>query len=83
MIYCICFTNDRSKVKIGYTKDIRARLTALQTGNPAHLELLWLCPEGSIAEEKALHRHFSQEHHRGEWFDGSVLARLAEDFLCV
>ncbi|MFE6429337.1 GIY-YIG nuclease family protein [Streptomyces rochei] len=58
-------------VKIGYTGgDPRARLAALQTGQPMKLSLLWACPGNFEAD---LHLHFDAYHYRGEWFDLSPL----------
>ncbi|MFC9736064.1 GIY-YIG nuclease family protein [Streptomyces hydrogenans] len=53
--------------KIGRTTDtVKARLAALQTGQPARLYPL-LEVDGDY--ERALHTRFAEQHVRGEWFD--------------
>lgn len=56
-----------SKVKIGWAKDPKERCRKLQTGTHQHL-ILWRQIEGTIPEERALHRRFKQHSVRGEWF---------------
>lgn len=55
-------------VKIGYTTNLKARLSALQTGNPQRLKVLgWM--DGGKAQESAAHQAFSDYHTGlGEWF---------------
>lgn len=54
-------------VKIGHTTvSPKARMAALQTGQPMQLSLLWSC-EGNF--EADLHVHFAPYRVRGEWFD--------------
>ena len=54
-------------VKIGTTNDVRARLSSLQTGNPAPMVLLGQMAGGMVVEGD-LHRRFRALHVRGEWF---------------
>ncbi len=55
-------------VKIGYTQDLRSRISCLQVGNPFQLKILgWMF--GGIRQEKTVHDFFSRYHTgRGEWF---------------
>lgn len=79
MIYAI--TNEKHHIKIGYTKrDPIARLRQLQTGSSDRLKLVWLCPSGTMVEEKALHRHFADLRLSGEWFLPEVIDRLSPEF---
>lgn len=57
-----------SAIKIGYTKDLRSRISALQTGNPWRLKILaWM--EGGRSQEATLHNFFQCYHAGiGEWF---------------
>lgn len=56
-----------SLTKIGRTTDtVKARLAALQTGQPARLHAL-LEIDGNY--ERALHVRFAEQHVRGEWYD--------------
>lgn len=59
-------------LKIGIATNLKARLTSLQIGHwqelvAHHTETV----PATLAEpiEKALHKHFSDRHVRGEWFD--------------
>lgn len=65
----VYFLHDQEsgKVKIGWSANPLARQIGLQIGNPNELILLGTMPGGAKEEEK-LHRLFSSEHKRGEWF---------------
>jgi DNA-binding XRE family transcriptional regulator len=66
MIYLISHSNQY--LKIGYTKDIRKRLSRLQVSNPIKLEVLHLT-DGDMELEKKLHDMFSEYNAQsGEWF---------------
>ncbi|MGW7433309.1 GIY-YIG nuclease family protein [Streptomyces sp. NPDC054861] len=58
-------------VKIGTTNDLSLRLTALQTGNPKPIALLW-SHKGDRELEGHLHATFAAHRMRGEWFDLGV-----------
>lgn len=69
MIYFI--QNKETKhIKIGYSKDVRKRLSEIQTTSPHELTILTTC-EGGIEMEKELHHKFSNSYIRGEWFTPS------------
>lgn len=51
-------------VKIGQTRDLKTRLSTLQTASPTELEVLLTTP----IDEGALHRFFAPCRTRGEWF---------------
>jgi hypothetical protein len=70
------------EVKIGYTRDLKARISALQTGNATPIEVL-LAFDGPIAVEKYLHNRFDDLRIRGEWFTyGSAIRQwLRRPFL--
>lgn len=58
-------------VKIGYSKTkegVDERLKSLQTGNARKLSLLFLF-NGSIDDEKDLHKAFKKQRVLGEWFN--------------
>ena len=57
-------------VKIGYAKDVAARLKGLQTGFPDTLMLLCAVP-GKPKNEKELHEKYKEHALRGEWFKPS------------
>lgn len=54
-------------VKIGYTNDVKRRLSTLQTGHTRPLKVIRLF-EGGPAEEATLHALFADVRTKGEWF---------------
>lgn len=58
---------DDGPVKIGYTKDVPARMNALQTASPYPLVLMRQIPGGAAAEHW-LHRLFADLRLQREWF---------------
>lgn len=54
-------------VKIGFTRDIEKRFSALQTGSGNRLLLLRYI-DGGLRTERWLHRHYASNRVRGEWF---------------
>lgn len=81
MIYFIQAGED-GPVKIGYTKraeGVKRRLTTFQTSHAETLRLLG-SHEGTLEDEKELHRQFSNRRVRGEWFEpDSLILHLAGD----
>lgn len=70
----VYFVRCEGFVKIGYTKGtVESRMEAFFTSTPFELEILAEVP-GGFALENALHRVFSLQKHRGEWFryEGSL-----------
>lgn len=67
----------QSMVKIGFAQNPKARFANLKTDNFGKLILLQILP-GSSANEHEIHRHFAEQHHRGEWFglQGALAAAL-------
>lgn len=67
-------------VKIGFTNNLKSRLSSLQTGNPYRLKVLaWM--QGGRSEEGEVHRAFSQYHTgTGEWFyfEGDLIDYILE-----
>lgn len=58
-------------IKIGYAaEDAEQRRKLFQTGSPDTLTLLGTI-EGTVREEKQLHRKLARHHLRGEWFDAN------------
>lgn len=54
-------------VKIGYTTNMKERLSALLTGSPVKLDILKVIP-GSYVDERGWHRRWAIYRTRGEWF---------------
>lgn len=64
MIY---FVNHTDFIKIGYTVDIRKRISDLQLSCPIPISVVGLI-DGTIREEKVLHEKFKDIWSHGEWF---------------
>lgn len=72
---CVYFIADEDGfIKIGFAKSVASRLAALQTASRQELTLLAAIP-GSMSDEAALHRKFTSDHVRGEWFRPSIELR--------
>ncbi len=73
-VYFLQVGPDTGPVKIGRTRDVRARIAAMQTGCPDELRLLVEMPcvdmEAASRSEKAFHSMLAEERIRpsGEWF---------------
>lgn len=64
-------------VKIGRTSDVKTRISALECGAGAKLELLLVIQEDV---ESKLHKHFKSLRVQGEWFadDGRIAKFISE-----
>jgi hypothetical protein len=62
-------------IKIGFTRNLSARLLSLQTGNGHQLEQLAVV-DGSIRDEGDLRMILAQFRVRGEWFKDCMEVRL-------
>lgn len=57
-------------IKIGRAREVRKRISQLQTGNSVKLQLLgWIVTENDAATEREMHKSYSKALLRGEWFD--------------
>lgn len=64
------------RIKIGTTTNIEERLTDIQNGCPAIVDLCF-CILGGVDEEHELHHRYSHAHIVGEWFHiGPIEAEL-------
>jgi hypothetical protein len=64
-------------IKIGTSKNIRDRLTSLQTGQHEKLQYLGVL----TISEKVAHSHFADKRIRGEWFSITFDELVASGFL--
>lgn len=73
-------------VKIGYAKDIRQRMSDIALASPHQCELLGFIPTASDADsrrlEAELHRRFTADRHRLEWFKYSDAIRTYVEGSC-
>lgn len=65
-------TQNWQRVKIGYAKDVEARLAEMQIGSPLKLNLMHklkcVSLENAKALETSLHKRFDEYAVAGEWF---------------
>lgn len=84
MPYYVYVISDGEFVKIGYSKNPKKRLKAVQSGNPRQLKLVAKREVSgrrkAKALEKSLHKQYGCYRKSGEWFCGSVLNELLERF---
>lgn len=64
----IYFVRAGDRLKIGFTRNVKRRLSQLQTFFPEPLELLGAIP-GSLLMEQEVHRHFGHLNITREWFN--------------
>lgn len=64
------------RIKIGYSTDVKGRMSALATGAPQRLTLIATIP-GSPQFERAIHRHLASHRTNGEWFADCATVRDA------
>lgn len=64
-------------IKIGYTSDIRTRVSSLSASSPTPLRVLATVP-GGAAVERSLHLRFRRLRQHGEWFtpDADLIAYI-------
>lgn len=77
--YIYAIAADNGLVKIGYTNQLRGRLSHLRANNCLKLSPLGYA-RGTREQEADLHRLLSAEHVRGEWFKRG---RLTSAFLSM
>lgn len=66
----VYFAASGSRIKIGWSARVTARLAQLQTGNPDPVRLLATTP-GGRALERRLHERFADARLAGEWFEAT------------
>jgi Meiotically up-regulated gene 113 len=68
-------------IKIGWSKNVAARIRRLQTGAPEKIELYFIIRDRRD-RERDLHRKFARQRLNGEWFRrGGALADFVERVL--
>ena len=70
----VYFLRSGSHMKIGFSSDVKARVTKLQTGNPERISFIGARP-GSPDDEARIHDVFAEYRDTGEWFTNGI--RLA------
>ena len=78
MIYFI-YSPELSRLKIGYTNDVKKRFSQIKTHSPSKLVLLGHS-EGDFEKERFLHEKFKENRNHLEWFklDLAMLKQLNE-----
>ena len=67
---CVYFVKslETSRIKIGYTKNLKQRLSKMQTDSAETLKVVFAF-ESLPLDEKTLHAALSHDRHHGEWFE--------------
>ncbi len=65
----------RSRVKIGFTDNVKNRLSGLRVSSPSILKLILLLP-GTTQDEIGYHERFASYRIHGEWFSYGLKLRL-------
>lgn len=65
----------RNKVKIGFTDNIKNRISGLRGGSPSALKLVLLL-SGTTQDEAGYHERFATYRLHGEWFSYGLKLRL-------
>lgn len=73
-LYFIQMQDENGPIKIGTALDVRQRLGGLQTSTP-HRLFVRGSVEGTIEQERTLHRILSDDRLSGEWFRASATVR--------
>jgi hypothetical protein len=79
-VYFIRRTSDSDGlIKVGFTRNVAARMQSLSTATPGGVELLASCA-GDASVERRLHRELATDHVDGEWFrpTAAVMAEVAK-----
>lgn len=66
----VYFAQAGDRIKIGWSRNVAARIAKLQTGNPEPIILLATRPGGRSLEQE-LHDRFAEARLTGEWFSSS------------
>lgn len=75
------FAKESRSVKIGMANDPKDRLSVLQIGNSASMEII-TCIRARPELERVLHHYFRETRIRGEWFSPSQkLMQLFDDLV--
>ncbi|MEY9198735.1 hypothetical protein ABIA16_003851 [Sinorhizobium fredii] len=64
----VYFIKSGNYIKIGKAKDVRSRMSGIQTGAPERLECLGIIA-GGLRKERELHKLFAEHRANGEWFN--------------
>lgn len=74
----VYFAEADGRIKIGYSRQVAARVNQIQTGNAAPIKLLGFIP-GGLAREREIHAQFASARLNGEWFTATpeLLAFIA------
>lgn len=67
MIYFVRPVGMDGPIKIGYSKNPKARLKNLACASPLALEIIQMI-DGDIEDERLLHVHFARNRQHAEWF---------------
>ena len=68
-------------IKIGYSENLKSRISNLQTSSPEKLRLLHAIPASGQQDETRFHEMFKHKRSHGEWFEycSKIIAFIEED----
>jgi Meiotically up-regulated gene 113 len=79
----IYFIECQDFIKIGWTRNLEQRLSAIGMAVPFTLRLLHIAA-GSKDDERSLHLRFGKHQHKGEWFrKAPELLEFIEERKCI
>jgi hypothetical protein len=70
----VYFAKTRDRIKVGFSTNVRSRISTLNTSSAEPIELLTTL-DGDMALEKSIHEKLSVERIKGEWFRDSTAVR--------
>lgn len=75
----VYFAQAGGRIKIGWSRNVAARITQLQTGNAEPVQLVATTP-GARSRERQLHDQFAAARVSGEWFEATpeLIAYIAD-----
>lgn len=68
-------------IKIGYSENLKSRISTLQTSSPEKLRLLHAIPASGQQDETRFHEMFKHKRSHGEWFEycADIISFIEED----
>lgn len=65
----VYFVTDGKKIKVGYTTNLKSRISSFQVGSSEFIEVLAVIENAGKKTESEIHEMFVKYRDSGEWFD--------------
>lgn len=72
----VYFAECKGRIKIGFSRDLPTRISALGSGNPEQIVVLATLPGGRSLEAR-IHSDLAAHRHKNEWFNDCAEVRAA------